>query len=120
MALLKHSELYAALTNNAELMAKVTGVYDMPPDNAASPYIEVGATTEANDELLDNSGAEVSATLHIWSNYHGRKEVLEVRDLIVAAIPSWALYDGIEVLRDSAEPDWWHGVVDIRYYDRRN
>lgn len=117
--LAKHAALYAALKSNAALAAVITGIYDMPPDNAISPYIQVGATQEVSDELLDNSGAEITTTLHIWSRYAGRKEIMQIRDKIINALPPWALYDGIEIMRDSAEPDWWHGIVDIRYYEYR-
>lgn len=117
--LTKHTELYAALKNNAALAAVITGIYDMPPDNATSPYIQVGATQEVSDELLDNTGAEITTTLHIWSRYAGRKEIIQISALVKMAMPDWALYDGIEIMRDDAEPDWWHGVIDIRYYEYR-
>ena len=117
--LAKHTALYAALNNDAALRALITGIYDMPPDNAVSPYIQVGATQEVSDELLDNTGAEITTTLHIWSRYAGRKEVLRICELVRAALPAWTLYDGIEIMRDGAEPDWWHGVMDVRYYESR-
>ncbi|WP_034443512.1 DUF3168 domain-containing protein [Cloacibacillus evryensis] len=117
--LTKHTELYAALKNNAALAAVITGIYDMPPDNAASPYIQVGDTQEVSDDLLNNTGAEITTTLHIWSRYAGRKEILQIGALIKKALPAWALDDGMEIMRDSAEPDWWHGVIDIRYYEYR-
>ena len=121
--LMKYDELYKALAENAALMAKVSGIYDSPQDDAAPPYIEMSTVQEVNDELLDNSGAEVTVDLDIWARASasagGRKQILEINDLIIAAVPSWALYDGIEIMRDAAEPDWWHGVATIRYYDRR-
>ena len=120
---MKYDELYKTLAENAALMAKVTGIYDEPPDNAVPPYIEMSTVQEVNDELLDNSGAEVTVDLDIWARAGAaagaRKQILEIRDLIVAAIPSWALYDGIAITRDAGNPDWWHGVAKIRYYDRR-
>ena len=121
--LMKYDELYKTLVENAALMAKVTGIYDEPPDNAVPPYIEMSTVQEVNDELLDNSGAEVTVDLDIWARagtvVGARKQILEIRDLIVDAIPSWALYDGIAIMRDAGNPDWWHGVATIRYYDRR-
>lgn len=121
--LMKYDELYKTLVENAALMAKVTGIYDEPPDNAVPPYIEMSTVQEVNDELLDNSGAEVTVDLDIWAQAGAvagaRKQILEIRDLIVDAIPSWALYDGIAIMRDAGNPDWWHGVATIRYYDRR-
>ena len=121
--LMKYDELYKALAENAALMAKVSGIYDSPQDNAAPPYIEISTVQEVSDELLDNSGAEVTVDLDIWARAStvsgARKQILEIRDAIVDAIPSWALYDGIAIMRDASNPDWWHGVATIRYYDRR-
>lgn len=121
--LMKYDELYKALAGNTALMVKVSGIYDSPQDDAAPPYIEMSTVQEVNDELLDNSGAEVTVDLDIWAQAGAvagaRKQILEIRDLIVAAIPSWALYDGIAIMRNAGNPDWWHGVATIRYYDRR-
>lgn len=121
--LMKYDELYKTLAGNAALMTKVSGIYDSPQDDAAPPYIEMSTVQEVNDELLDNSGAEVSVDLDIWAKASGvsgaRKQILEIRDRIVDAIPAWALYDGIVIMRDGGNPDWWHGVATIRYYDRR-
>jgi hypothetical protein len=119
-ALMNHVALYSALKNNAALAAKISGIYDMPPTTAAFPYAEVGEVFEVSDELLDNSGAEITLRLHIWSKYAGRKEIYEIRALVIAALPEWALYDGINVMRDPDEPDIWHGIIEIKYFDRRN
>ena len=121
--LLKHDEFISALQSNIPLMAAVSGIYDNPPASAAAPYIVVGNTKESSDELIDNSGAEIETILHIWSTGDksggGRKRVLEVRALILDALPNWMLYDGIEIFRDPSEPNWWHGAMTLRYYDRR-
>lgn len=121
--LMKYEALYKALADNAALMAKVSGIYDEPPVAATPPYIAVASVQNVNDELIDNSGSEVTVDLDVWARASasagGRKQILEINDLIIAAVPSWALYDGIEIMRDAAEPDWWHGVATIRYYDRR-
>ena len=119
-ALMNHAALYSALKNNAALSAKVSGLFDVVPTTAAFPYIEVGEVFEVNDEILDNRGAEITLRLHVWSKYAGRKEIYEIRALIIAALPEWCLYDGINVMRDPDEPDIWHGIIEIKYFDRRN
>lgn len=121
--LMKYDELYRVLAGNAALMAKVTGIYDSPPADAESPYIAMSTVQAANDELLDNSESEITVDLDVWAragaSAGARKQILEINDLIAAAVPDWALYDGIVIMRDAGEPDWWHGVVTLRYYDRR-
>ncbi len=123
MSLLKHQMLYEALTSNEALMAKVSCITDEPLPDVQAPYIVMGETYEGNGELVDNSCAAVVVTLHIWSNYRGRKEVLEIRDLLVAALPNWCLFEMFEVNsdteRDSQDSVWWHGIFEIRYFDER-
>lgn len=116
-ALLKHNELITALRGNAALMAKITALKDSVPDNQQSPYILVGDTTNNGIVDIENSSNEIYTYFHIWSNYKGRKEVLEINDLLKAALPDWCYYEAITVLQDSDEPTWWHGVVTIHYYD---
>lgn len=114
---LKHNELITALRGNTALMAKVKVIKDIVDDNQQSPYILVGDTT--NNGLVDvaNITNDVTTYLHIWSDYEGRKEVLEISELLKAALPDWCFYGGITILKDSDEPTWWHGVVTIHYYD---
>ncbi|MDO4952397.1 MAG: DUF3168 domain-containing protein [Synergistaceae bacterium] len=111
----KYNALYAALSGNAALMAKITAISDVIPDNQESPYIKVGTANETHD--LIEKGSEIEVTLHIWSEYLGRKEILEIRELVKAALPSWAMYEGIDIIQDSDEPNWWHGIITIKYYE---
>ena len=113
-----HRTLYSALTGDALLMEQCKGVYDVPPVDAASPYVVVGDTHAVEGRLLDNSENKVFVRLHIWSDYKGRKEILEVAALVRAALPEAFLLEDLEVLRDAADPQWWHGIMTLRTYDR--
>ena len=115
-SLIKQDLLIQALTSNAALMAKVTKIADIVPDSQTSPYIVLGEATE-NPDLLENNDAEILTQIHIWSSYKGRKEVLEIRNLVVAALPEWCLYDGIRIIKDTeTNPVWFHGILQIRYF----
>ena len=54
--------------------------------------------------------------LHLWSEYQGRREVLEVADLIFAAMPMDWFVEELITLKDPS--GWWHGVLTIRGFDR--
>ena len=91
-SLMKNDALYKTLAETAALMAKVTGIYGAPPDNAVPPYIEMSTVQEVNDELLDNSGAEVTVDHDIRARAGAaagaRKQILEKRDQKEAAKPT--------------------------------
>jgi len=63
-------------------------VYDDNPENVPYPYIVLGEVifTDWSDKLAD--GTEVYPTIHIWSQYPGRKEAAEMADAILQAFSS--------------------------------
>lgn len=70
--------LYAKLTADATLMARITGVHDYVPEAAAYPYIVVGEAIETPDNAHDRFGRQTVHTLHVWDQYQGFKRVLEI------------------------------------------
>lgn len=70
--------IYQALTNDVTLMAKITGVFDEVPENQDYPYITLGETTINPYNTFGRKGKDTTRTLHIWSDYEGNKEVLEI------------------------------------------
>ena len=76
-------ELQKAIYN--ALSGSVTGidsasvaVYDDVPEGATYPYIVIGEETSANDGTKDIDAVEYTLTLHIWSQYRGRREIKEI------------------------------------------
>lgn len=108
-------EIYTALTSNSTLMAKITGVFDVVPEGQASPYISLGYQQAVRGRLLNESENTWYFNIDIWSNYQGRKEVLELAELVVQSFkPEWFL-DELVVLQD--EDNWSHAVVTVKGYD---
>lgn len=72
--------LHIKLTGDATLMTKITGVFDVfsVPDKQTFPYITIGDMTEVSDNTLNRLGKEATITLHIWSQYKGKKEALDI------------------------------------------
>ena len=66
-------------------------VYDDVPEGAAYPYVVMGEMTGRDWSDKFEPGQEVYSTKHIWSQYKGRKEVVEIGDGILQALSRAAL-----------------------------
>ena len=108
--------IYDTITGDATIMALITGVYDSPTLNTPYPYITIGECTSVPWRNHSHPGEEITVTIHIWSNYEGFKEALDInkrlnqllgdQDLTVTGwncVKSW--FDFSDTIRD---PD---GVV---------
>lgn len=66
-------------------------VYDDMPEQAAFPYVTMGEMTAKDWSDKFEPGQEVYSTIHIWSQYHGRKEAAEMGDAILQALSKSSL-----------------------------
>lgn len=66
-------------------------IFDDHPENEAYPYVTMGSITAMPwcDKFED--GLEIFPTLHIWSQYRGRKEADEMADAILQALTGSSL-----------------------------
>lgn len=124
--------LYQRLSNDPALMATVNGVFDgeLPEGGEGEeavivdmPYIVIGEETVNDYSTKTSDGEELTKTIHVYSDYQGRKEAADIIDLMLQAISSAPLSysagfkfegarrDFIEVIK---EPECFHGVVRIR------
>lgn len=77
--LLIQQRIYQVLTGNADLMAKITGVFDHTPQGQAYPYVTI-----AHNDSLEGVGSHTASSftgvlwIHSWSQALGRKEVKEI------------------------------------------
>lgn len=72
--------IYAALTGDATLMAKIRGVYDSVPQAQEFPFVVIG---EADFDPFDShsqNGFEGILTIHTWARGRGRAQVLDIQD----------------------------------------
>lgn len=122
--------LFDRLSNDAALMAKITGVHDTTaPTNAEMPYITLGDDTVNDYSSKTFFGEEITHTLHCWSDYEGKKEAKEILDLMLQALskepltltPGFTLEgltrDYMEVLEQG---DYSHGVLRLRIKIKQN
>ena len=110
-----HSGIYTTLTGSAELMAKVTGVFDTLPQEQDSPYVVIGQLQALPGRLLNESENAWSVDIHIWSSYQGRKEVLEIADILRSVLSGY-FFEELVVQEDPS--GWFHGILTVRGYTR--
>ena len=61
-------------------------VYDDVPQGVAMPYVAIGDSTVAPAGTKTDDGEDHSLTLHVWSQYAGRREVKELLGQIKAVL----------------------------------
>lgn len=74
--------IYTAITEDAGIMARVTGVHDYTPDMQALPYIEFGEIDALQWDSKTFTGFEHRVSLHVWSRSRSRKEAHEILGLL--------------------------------------
>ena len=88
------------------LKNKVTApVYDYVPNGKKAPYAVLTDTAAESWSTKTVSGAEVMATIKVYSEYQGDKEVAELCDRAISAIQSepLVLTDEWQVVLSSVE-----------------
>lgn len=98
----------------ARIEAETTyDVYDDVPEQAPYPYVAMGEMTATDWSDKFEPGQEVYSTLHIWSQYKGRKEVVEMGDAILQALTKSTLDLGPNFRAALDELDMNEIIVDI-------
>lgn len=113
------------LFNDSAIKKKVKGVFDAVPKNQSFPYIALGEDTVNDWSTKIEFGEEITHTMHIWSQYKGKKEVKEIMNLVLQSLSEplslddgffveFSKLDFMEVLND---PDGItrHGVIRFRF-----
>ena len=98
------SKAIHALLSDAPNIQAVLGLpprlYDNPPEDPIFPYLTYGPM---RSEDISADGAVINShtlTLHIWSRYGGRAQVMEVLAAVTGALQSGALtLQGVSLVR---------------------
>ena len=80
------SAIYQVLTDNTDLMAIISGVFDRPPQGTLYPYITLGDMTGADWSTKTTSGMEYNIPLHIWSRQGGRMEAATIMEVLYGCL----------------------------------
>jgi len=101
-------------------------VFDDMPEKEVFPYVVMGEVTARDWSDKFESGQEVYSTLHIWSQYAGRKEADEMADSILQALTLSPLdllpnfravldrFDSYDLIID-IDGKTRHGIIKMRY-----
>lgn len=99
---------------------------DFPGKDIAMPFITAGETEGRDWSDKFQAGQQVMSTIHVWSDYPGRKECLEIQDAILRALSRqrlnlgqefYAVYSGLDLSQIIIDLDGTtrHGILRIRY-----
>lgn len=66
-------------------------VYDDVPENTAYPYVVIGEESTSNNGSKDLDGLEHTITLHVWSQYRGRREIKEIMESVYSLLHNTAI-----------------------------
>jgi hypothetical protein len=119
------ASLYARMASHTPLVSKISGIYDEVSEGTLYPYVTIGNPTVNDWGSHTTEGEEITITLHVWSDYNGKKETYEIFDLMLAALTQpLSLDDGfsmefqrrefMEVLEDNVT-NARHGVIRLRF-----
>jgi len=71
--------VFSALNGNVTgLNGSNITVYDDVPEDVVYPYVIIGEETALNFGSKTLDGVEHTLTIHVWSQYRGRREVKEI------------------------------------------
>jgi hypothetical protein len=101
-------------------------IFDNLPEQAEFPYIVMGGVSGRDWSDKFGPGQEVFSTVHIWSQYPGRKEAAEMQDAVLRALTSSPLalgpdFHAVFVALDMSEMiididgTTRHGIVRMKY-----
>lgn len=117
--------LYERFSGHAPLMDRITGVFDDAPKDQLAPYVTMGESTVMDWGTKVNDGEEVTATLHCWSEYPGKREAKEILSLMLEALSEPLTIEGgfsvdlsrLEMMEVLDDPDGVtkHGVLRVRF-----
>jgi len=120
--------IFSRLNNNTALNSKITGVFDFVPQDTPFPYVVIGNPTVSPFETKLSYRENIPWTLHCYSDYRGKKETMEILNLMVQALTKepWKV-EGFTVNRFNIEPNMrvippadvgfpYQGVLNVRFY----
>ena len=84
--------IFTALNNNVTGVssAKIP-IYDDVPEGTVYPYVVIGEETSSNNGTKTLDGVEHTLTLHVWSQYRGRREIKEIMQSVYEKLHNTAI-----------------------------
>lgn len=97
------------------------------PQGEGFPYVVLGEPRSVDSSTKDLLGMEITYTIHIFSDYQGDKEVLEIADEIVSALHdnpllveyfsvSTQIFNSLDIMTETDDKRRVrHGVMDLMF-----
>ena len=121
--------IYQRLSSYPALAGKVTGVFDAVDEDQAFPYVTISEPSMLPFTVKQRFGEELTVVLHVWSDYAGKKEAVDIINLCTAALAEKLTLDSFTIQKidvdsirvfDDADPRIRHGVLRLRYTIQNN
>lgn len=115
--------VYAALIANTTL-TDIAPVLDGAAQGQALPYVDLGEADVTDWSTKTSDGGDHLLTIHVWSNYNGKKQAWQIIEQIRETLHEAYLaltghtlvllrHTDSRVFRDITDQDY-HGVVEFR------
>ena len=84
--------IFTALNGNVSGIGNANvPVYDDVPEGSVYPYVVIGEETSSNNGTKTLDGVEHTLTLHVWSQYRGRREIKEIMQSVYEKLHNTAI-----------------------------
>lgn len=84
--------IFTALDGNVTgIDSASVSVYDDVPENTPYPYVILGEETSSNSGTKSLDAIEHTLTLHVWSQYRGRREIKEIMQSVYSLLHNTAI-----------------------------
>lgn len=80
--------IFERLSNDNQVLEKVTGIHDAVPDKSVFPYIILGRIYSQPYDTKTSKGWRVEQTFDIWSASKGKKETIGIIESIKKSLNS--------------------------------
>lgn len=84
--------IYTALNGNVTGVSSANiPIHDDVAEGSLYPYIVIGEETTSNNGTKTLDGVEHTITLHVWSQYRGRREIKEIMQSVYEKLHNTAI-----------------------------
>lgn len=83
---LLQKKIFEILSQDIDLSGKVTGVYDVVPDEQVFPFVIIGKDTLNDFGSHTTSGFEGTCDVDVYSQAHGLKEAKEIGGMVYSLL----------------------------------
>lgn len=91
-------KMFQALQGNADLVAKVSGIYDFVPEKTPLPYITFGKVSSQPLNTKIEDGETVSVSIDTWSEGKGRKETIDIMNAVEETLKTELVLDSASLI----------------------